>query len=62
MAKKQNHDDDKDAVIADEAAAEVAYQKTLTDAKPDETPDEDINAMHRRIEQEAVANDANNRK
>ena len=53
MAKKPS-DKDKDTVIADEAAAEKAYQKTLTNAKKDETPvEESVADMHRRIESEA---------
>jgi hypothetical protein len=37
--KETKHDADTDAVIADEAAAEKAYQKTLKDAKPDDNTD-----------------------
>ena len=51
MAKKPS---DKDTVIADEAAAEVAYQKTLKkDAKDEKPVEESVAEMHRRIESEA---------
>ena len=54
MAKTTKKDDEKDAVIADEAAAEVAYQKTLKkDAKDEKPVEESVAEMHRRIESAA---------